>query len=192
MVRASELPPVEPQWYPRQMTAKEVVEIASGREVPGINLDHPVVEGIRLAGMGILTRDYFRDARVRGYLWLVSQRSDTGWHGPTEHIWGWWCAAAKHPEIVVTRRGEDCRLRVDLSSLQTTWHLHALPELGRLIADGAMGNGFLLSSDTFEIDGLDTEGSAALAQDILKLLGDRRMTVARQVRCSSGQRPGLR
>lgn len=136
MVRAPELPPVEPQWYPRQMTAKEVVEIASGREVPGVNLDHPVVEGIRLAGMGILTRDYFRDARVRGYLWLVSQRSDTGWHGPTEHIWGWWCAAAKHPEIVVTRRGEDCRLRVDLSSMQATWHLHALPELGRLIADG--------------------------------------------------------
>lgn len=176
MVRPAELPRVDPHWNARDLTPHDVVALANRQPVPGLNPHHPVVQAIQRASVGTLGRAALNDARKHGYLWLVTDRSGTDWLDPTEYIWGWWCAAARRAEVVVRRYGHDCRVRVDLSSMDARWNPAALPEIGRLIAGAAIDAAFLIAPDTLEVDRLDEQGALSIARGVVDLLADRRWT----------------
>lgn len=178
MVKPSELPQVQPQWNPRQLTGAEIVSLATGRSVPGLNPDHPVVQAIQSASLTSLARSHLNDAREKGYLWLWRNHTDCSWHGSAEFVWGWWCAAMRRAEIVVTGEQERCEVRVDLAPMEANWSLHALPAIGMRLAECEMGEGFVLSQDTLQIDGLDAQSALGLVRGVVELLTDSRMTVA--------------
>lgn len=178
MVKPSELPQVQPQWNPRQLTGAEIVSLATGRPVEGVDPRHPVVQAIQAASLTSLARSHLNDAREKGYLWLWRNHADCSWHGPAEFVWGWWCAAMRRAEIVVIGQQERCEVRVDLGPLEANWSLHALPAIGRILAACEMGEGFLLSQDTLQIDGLDAQSALGLVREVVQLLTDSRMTVA--------------
>lgn len=179
MVKRSDLPLVDPQWHPRHLTGREVLDLAFNRPVPGANLNDPVVHQLRHAALGNLGRLKIQESVQKRYLWLRRDHTDTSWHRSTENVWRWWCVATSQAEVVVYAAADECRVRVDLSTMDAMWHLHALPVLGRMIASCEMGTGFIISEDTVEVDGLDDQAALGLAHDVIELLANRRMTVAR-------------
>lgn len=181
MVKPSELPKIDPQWSPRQLTGAEIMSLATGRPIDGVDLHHPVVRAIRSASLTSLARSHLNDAREKGYLWLWRNHTDCSWHGSSEYIWGWWCAAMRRAEIVVAGEQERCEERVDLAPMQANWSLHALPAIGMRLAECEMGEGFLLSQDTLHVGGIEGQAALGLVRGAVELLADSRMTVAESV-----------
>ena len=163
---------------PRLLTGAEIVSLATGRPIDGVDLHHPVVQAIQAASLTSLARSHLNDAREKGYLCLWRNHTDCSWHGSVEYIWGWWCAAMRRAEIVVIGEQEHCEARVDLASMQANWSLHALPAIGTRLAECEMGEGFLLSQDTLQIGGIDGQAALGLVRGVVGLLADSRMTVA--------------
>ena len=91
----------------------------------------------------------------------------------------------RRAEIVVIGEQERCEVRVDLAPMEANWSLHALPAIGMRLAECEMGEGFLLSQDMLEVDGIDGQAALGLVWGIVELLTDSRMTVAEPLPRSS-------
>ncbi len=174
MVHASELPPLHTQWQPRQMTPAEVLRLSHALEVPGADLDHPVVQALQSVVVGTLGHVAINEARKTRVLFLKDELHSQEWHGPTRYVWGWWCAAAKWPEVIAQGWRDSYRVTVDLAPMERQWHLHALPALGRLLAQCEMVNGFLIGSDTLEVEGVELFSAMSLTNSLVELIRDRR------------------
>jgi len=96
------------------------------------------------------------------------------WHGPTRYVWGWWCAADTWPEVIAQGWRDSYRVTVDLAPMESKWHLNALPETGRLVAQCEIVNGFLIGIDTLEVDGVELLVAMHLTENLVELIRDRR------------------
>ena len=174
MVVPADLPAVEPRWNPRRITAAEVLQLSRWEDVPGINPDDPRVQGIRRCTLDNIARLALSDALRRGYLYLNhrSYHADDDQHLAT--LWGWWCAAAGHPEIVMERgeSGDAVRVRCDLSTTGRTWDFGAFAQVARLIGPlhaGHGGGGWMFTTDVLEVDGLQMEDAISIVRELVDI-----------------------
>lgn len=173
MVHPAHVPNVEPRWCARPMTANEVVQVANGssRDVSGLDPDDPRVRAIQRSAIGNLGRLAFNDARLQGWLFVNRDMYHEDEDERLIGLWGWWCAAARHPEIVVRQvSGADgIRLRCDLSSTGRSWELHALLSIARMLQGVYLvpGSSWIFTSDLLEIDGLSSDDAISLARRLV-------------------------
>jgi len=173
MVLPGDVPTAEPRWDARRITAAEVLQLSRWEEVPGINPDDPRVQGIRRCTLDNIARLALAEALRTGYLY-VNRRNyhvDDDQHLAT--LWGWWCAAAGHPQIVI-ERGEArdaVRIRCDVSSTGKTWDFAAFAQVARLISPlhASDPGGWLFTDDVLEVDGLDMEDAISVARELVDL-----------------------
>jgi len=161
------------------MTPAEVLRLSHAMEVPGADLEHPVVKALQESVLGTFGHVAINEARQTRVLLLKDELHSQEWHGPTRYVWGWWCAAAKWPEVIAQGWRDSYRVTVDLAPMERQWHLHALPALGRLLAQCEMVNGFLIGVDTLEIDGVDDQAMLILIRELVELVRDKRTTTPR-------------
>lgn len=166
---------VAPQWHTRRLTAAEVIRLWQGDPVPGVNPRDPRVRAIRRCIVGNIGRTAFAVARHSGYLYLnrAQHHDDDGDPDRLRALWGWWCAGAGHPEVVLERgRGSDAvRVRCDLSPTGRVWNMAAFGTVARLLAPhrGHPGAGWLFTADVLEVDGLDMESGISIARGLVDL-----------------------
>jgi hypothetical protein len=86
-------------------------------------------------------------------------------------LWGWWCAAAGPPEIVLrTARGTDAvQLRCDLSPTGQSWGFDAFRTMARLLGDQQPVDcaSWLFTQDELQIDGLEMEEAIAVVRGLV-------------------------
>ncbi len=174
MVHPAEVPNVEPRWCARPMTVHEVVQVANGssRDVPGLDQLDPRVQAIqRCSAIGPLGRSVFNDARRQGWLFVKRDLYHQDEDERLINLWGWWCAAARHPEVVLRHisREAEARLRCDLSATGRSWELHALLSIARMLRDvyPAPGSSWIITPDLLEIDGLCSDDAISLARRLV-------------------------
>jgi hypothetical protein len=101
------------------------------------------------------------EALRAGYLYVNLRLYHDGAAQRLETMWGWWCAAAGHPEIVIsTTRGSDAvRVRCDLSPTGRDWGFDALRTMARLLGDQQPVDRacWLFTQDELQVDGLEME-----------------------------------
>lgn len=180
MVHPVDVPKVEPRWCARPITPNEIVQVASGpsRDVSGLDLDDPRVQAIQRSALGSLSRLAFNDARRQG--WLFVNRGI--FHEDEEErligLWRWWCAAARHPEIVVRQvsGANGARLRCDQSSTGRSWDLYALLSIVPMLRNvyPVPGSSWIFTPDLLEIDGLCSEDAISLARRLRGKASSRR------------------
>lgn len=160
------------------MTPGDVWNLVNQIEVPGANRDDPVIQALRAVDLGVFGHVAINEAKERRALILKHHPCSIEWHGPTRYVWGWWCAAATWPEVIAQETRDSFRVTVDLGPWRRKWSVHALPWLGQLMAQCELADGFLISIDTLEIDGLDITVALELTKRLVELLKDRRSTLA--------------
>jgi hypothetical protein len=173
MVSPTDLPTVEPRWSARRISAAEVVRLWQGEPVPGLEPADPRVQSIRHCTLSTVGRTAFADARRTGYLFvgLYSHEPDTA--SRLETLWGWWCAAAGHPEITLAtaRHTDAVRLRCDLAPTGRSWGFDAWRTIGRLLyQQQPVGRAsWLFTEQELQLDGLEMEEAIGLARDLVMI-----------------------
>jgi hypothetical protein len=171
MVSLTDLPTVEPRWHTRRITAAEVVRRSQREDVPGINLHDPRVQAIRSCTLSTLGRLAFADARRQGYLYVNLPSHEAGYRHNLETLWGWWCAAAGHPEIVLATVpvSDAVRVRCDLAPTGRSWGYDAFRTIGRLVCPLLpVGRArWLFTQDELQVDDLPMEDAIGLARDLV-------------------------
>lgn len=176
MVYPAEVPNVEPRWCARPMTVHEVVQVANGssRDVPGLDQLDPRVQAIqRCSAIGPLGRSVFNDARRQGWLFVNRGPYHDDEVERLINLWGWWCAAARHPEVVIRNvsgtAGTQLHFHCDLSSTGRSWELPALLSIARMLRNGypVPGSSWIFTSDLLEIDGLCSDDAISLARRLV-------------------------
>jgi hypothetical protein len=165
---------LEPRWARRRITAAEAVRLVQGDDVPGINSDAPGVECLRQGLHGSLARVAFSEARRLGYLFVneVLYR-DAGEAAQLRAVWGWWCAAAGHPELVLrpVAGGNGARIRCDLSPTGLDWSFRAFGLIGSLVGSLATddeGN-WLFTRDELQLDGVPLDDAVHMTWALVNL-----------------------
>jgi hypothetical protein len=92
---------------------------------------------------------------------------------------GWWNAANDRPYIVARGWRSGYRVTVDLGSTERNGHLHAVLQLGHLLAECAIVSRFLIGVDTLEIDGVENQSMLTLTKGLVELVRDKRTTIPR-------------
>ncbi len=171
MVSQTDLPPVEPCWHTRRITAAEVLKLWRGERVPGVSEADPRVQSIRRCRLTNVARMALSEARRHGYLSVQVTLHDPDVAHNLTTLWGWWCAAAGHPEIVLrTARGTDAvRVRCDLSPTGRSWGFDAFPVMARLLGDQHPVDcaGWLFTQDELQLDGLEMEEAITVARGLV-------------------------
>src|SRR5687767_10288785 len=102
MVHRHDLPLAEPRWHPRHISAAEVLRLARGEPVPGVSEQDPRVLSIRRCRLTNVARMTLSEALRHGYLYVQLTLYDPDVAHNLRTLQGWWCAAAGHPEIVLS------------------------------------------------------------------------------------------
>lgn len=175
MVRPSEIPPREPQWNARPLLASEILKLTFNEDVPGVNLDDPRVKAIKGLIVGTMGRLAFTQAKQDGYRYFPAQTGNCrDVSTDTLYLWSWWCAASKQPDVVLhASSADDCRVTCDVSSAGKIFSAAIFRLLGQRAADSLSTN-FLLTQDTFQMDGLDSEMAISLARSMVQIGKDDR------------------
>lgn len=169
-----EIPYVRPEWSPRQLSALEVVRLVQGDPVPGVNEQDPVVQLLRRGLPGNVARVAFTDARRQGYLFVnYMHYNDTRVLSQLRDVWGWWCAAAGHPEVTLsTVPGTDgARIRCDLSPTGQDWSFGAFSAIGKLLEPLAsyQHGSWLFTTDELQLDGIEMDEAIHIARALVDL-----------------------
>jgi hypothetical protein len=171
MVSPADLPTAEPRWHPRRVTAAEVLRLARGEPLPGVNTQDPRVQSIRRCRLTNVARMALSEALRQGYLYVQL----TLYEPEVEHnlgtLWGWWCAAADHPEIVLgtTRASDGVRIRCDLSPTGREWSFDAFRTMAQLLGEQHPADraGWLFTQDELQVDGLEMEEAIAVVRGLV-------------------------
>jgi hypothetical protein len=171
MVHLHELPLAEPRWHRRRITAAEVLQLWRGEAVPGVSDADLRVQSIRRCRLTNIARMALSDALRCGYLYVQLTLYDPNVAHNLRTLWGWWCAAAGHPEIVMsTTRGTDgARIRCDLSPTGRDWDFDAFRSMARLLGDQHPVDraSWLFTQDELQVDGLEMEEAITVAQGLV-------------------------
>jgi hypothetical protein len=171
MVSPQDLPTVEPRWAARRISAAEVVCLWQREDVPGLDPADPRVQAIRHCTLSTIGRQSFADARRTGYLFVGLPSHEQEASTRLETLWGWWCAAAGHPEITLStaRHTDAVRLRCDLAPTGRSWGYDAFRTIGRLLyQQQPVGRaGWLFTEQELQVDGLEMEDAIGLARDLV-------------------------
>ena len=186
-MRHVDVPSLVPPLAARPLTPAEIVRLARGERPPGLP-DDPRTRAIARCQISSLGWDDFDRARRRKYLVLVRlpHRQDVD---SLAALWGWWCAAARWPEVVVRLPGQGgaADLSLDLAPAGLVFTPAALEPIGHAWLDwAAAGDGWLATNDTVQVENLPHEAAHALAQALLRIAADGRWAVPERV---SGSRP---
>ena len=178
----ADVPRLVPALAARPLTPAEIVRLARGERPPGLP-DDPRTRAIARCQISSLGWDDFDRARRRKYLVLVRlpHRRDVD---SLAALWGWWCAAARRPEVVVRLRGQGgaADLSLDLAPAGLAFTPAALEPIGRAWLDSAAGAGrWLTTNDTVQVENLPREAAHALAQALLRIADDGRWAVPERV-----------
>jgi hypothetical protein len=171
MVSPIDLPTAEPRWHTRRITAAEVLRISRGEPVPGVNTQDPRVQSIRRCRLTNVARMALSEALRCGYLYVQLTLYEPQVAHNLRTLWGWWCAAAGHPEIVLSRtRGSDgARIRCDLSPTGRDWGFEAFPVMARLLGEQHPVDraSWLFTQDELQVDGLEMEEAITVARGLV-------------------------
>ena len=174
MASSRELPRIRPEWSSRQLSASEVVRLVQGDPVPGVDEADPVIRRLRKGLPGNLARTAFAEARRQGFLFVNhAHYDDVRVPSRLRDIWGWWCAAAGHPEITLsTVPGRDtARVRCDLSPTGQDWSFGAFAAIGRLLEPLASypEGSWLFTTDELQLDGIEMDEAIHIARSLVDL-----------------------
>jgi hypothetical protein len=171
MVSPADLPLAEPRWYARRITAPEVLRLSRGEPVPGVSEQDPRVQSIRGCRLTNIARMALSDALRCGYLYIQLTLYEPQIAHNLRTLWGWWCAAAGHPEIVLsTAQSSDAvRIRCDLSPTGRAWGFDAFRAMARLLGDQHAVDraGWLFTPDELQIDGLEMEEAITVVRGLV-------------------------
>lgn len=95
------LPLIAPQYEPRYISAKDVLDLLGHGHVSGVNYDDSRIQEIRACVLGVQGKTELSAALRAGYLHdrgsaILSFRE------ALLAAWSWWCTAAGHPHIVLS------------------------------------------------------------------------------------------
>jgi hypothetical protein len=173
MTWVHDLPSVSPQWSPRQLSASEVVRLVQGDDVPGVDPDHVVVRRLRRGLPNMQARLAFSEARRQGYLFVNSSfYPEQGMAERLRDVWMWWCAAAGHPQIVLsTTGGNGTRIRCDVSTTGNDWSFGAFAAIGRLVEPlvSYQEGSWLFTTDELHLDGVEMDEAIHIARALVDL-----------------------
>jgi hypothetical protein len=171
MVSPADLPTAEPRWHTRRITAAEVLRLARGEPVPGVNTHDPRVQSIRGCRLTNIARMALSEALRCGYLYVQLTLYEPQVAHNLRSLWGWWCGAAGHPEVVLSRtRGSDgVRIRCDLSPTGRAWGFDAFPVVARLLGEQQPIDraGWLFTPDELQVEGLEMEEAITVARGLV-------------------------
>lgn len=174
MIRTHDLPTVSPQWSPRRLSAREVVQLVQGDDVPGVDPTHFVVHLLRRGLPGNYARMAFAEARRQGYLFV----NQGHYEGPRvvsqlQEIWSWWCSAAGHPEIVLSTvpASNYARIRCDISPTGQDWSFGAFAAIGKLLEPlvSYEEGSWLFTTDELQLDGIEMDEAIHIARALVDL-----------------------
>lgn len=174
MVWSHDLPHITPEWSPRRMSAREVVQLVQGDDVPGVDPNHVVVQRLRRGLPGNYARMAFAEARRQGYLFVNHVQYESGWiASQLQDVWGWWCSAAGHPKIILsTVPGSDAaRIRCDVSTTDQDWSFAAFAAIGKLLEPLAsyQEGSWLFTTDELQLDDIEMEEAIHIARSLVDL-----------------------
>jgi hypothetical protein len=171
LVSPADLPTAEPRWHPRRISAAEVLRLARGESVPGVNTHDPRVQSIRRCRLTNIARMALSDALRHVYLYVQLTLYEPQVAHNLTTLWGWWCAAAGHPEIVmITARDSDAvRVRCDLSPTGRSWEFDAFRTIGRMLyQQQPVGRAsWLFTQEEIQVDGLEREEAITVVRDLV-------------------------
>jgi hypothetical protein len=111
------------------------------------------------------------EALRAGYLYVNLELYHDGAAQRLETLWGWWYAAAGHPEIVLrTARGTDAvRVHCDLSPTGREWGFDAFRTIAPLLGDQHAVDraSWLFTPDELQLDGLEMEEAITVARGLV-------------------------
>jgi hypothetical protein len=169
-----DVPLIRPDWSPRRLSAAEVVRLVQGDAVPGVDDASPVIQLLRRGLPGNLARGAFAQARRQGYL-FVNQTHYADTRIPTQlrDVWGWWCAAAGHPEVTLSTVPslDAARVRCDLSPTGQDWSFGAFAAIGKLVEPLASyeHGSWLFTTDELQLDGIEMDEAVHIARALVDL-----------------------
>jgi hypothetical protein len=150
-----------------------VLRLSRGEDVPGVSTADPRIESIRHCRLTNVARMALSEALRSGYLSVQHTLYDSDVAHNLTTLWGWWCAAAGHPEIVIsTTRGSDAvRVRCDLSPTGRDWGFDAFRTMARLLGEQQPIDraGWLFTQDELQVDGLEMEEAITIARGLVDL-----------------------
>jgi len=171
MVHRKDLPHIEPTELRRRISAKEVLALSRGGRVPGVAEADPRVRAIRGLRLDNPARMDLAEALRAGYLFVNVRVPEAAIAAHLEQLWGWWCAAAGHPEIVLgtDRVSDAARIRCDLSSSEGRWDFAAWRTIGRMLSQLAAVDraDWLFTPEELRLDGLEMEEAIAIARGLV-------------------------
>jgi hypothetical protein len=171
MVVPTDLPTAEPRWSARRITAAEVLKLWRGEAVPGVSDADPRVQSIRACRLDNHGRLAIAGALRAGYLYVNRTMYHDGVDTRLETRWGWWCAAAGHPEITLStvRNTDAVALRCDLAPTGKSWDFDAWRTIGRLLhQQQPVGRaGWLFTEQELQLEGLEMEEGIGLARALV-------------------------
>lgn len=168
----SSLPLIAPQYEPHYISAKDVLNLLGYGKVSGVNYQDPRIQEIRSCLLSNLARVNLTEALKAGYLF------DSGpgiLHDSHQHlltVWKWWCTAAGHPHIVLSRDSTDqYQITCNLISSGRKWHMRDIAIIGGLVSDvGTVyveGGGFSISERVLELGGLEMDDALVVVRSLV-------------------------
>jgi len=151
------------------ITPDDVLRVAGGGYVPWhAHLEEPPPA----AALDAEGWAAFRRAKARGY-----PVEPPALPRAAATVWGWWCLAVQRAEVVVRddARNGAWAVRLDLSPAGLCFTPMALVPIGQAMgATGREEDGWFVSPETCEVDGLDLETAMGLAEALLGVVGHQR------------------
>lgn len=172
MPTRADLPTVEPQWDARPITAAEIVAIAHGREVRGVNPDDTRIREMRRGLLGNGARTAFDEARRTGYL-LVNRHLlyQDGAEEKLRLVWTWWCVAAGHPDITLTATSTDAEVRCDIATTERAWQTDMFGHIVRMLSPIVLPDHgtWTVTRTLMEVTGMQMGDAIFLARDLVDI-----------------------
>jgi len=156
------------------LSAAEVVRLVQGDPVPGVDADNMVIRRLREGLPGEIAQMAFAAARRQGYLFVNhGLYHDARDASQLRLVWGRWCVAAGHPEVVlmVSPRDDLARVHCDVSTTGSDWSFAAFAAIGKLVEPliPYQEGSWLFTTDELQIDGIEMDEAVHIARALVDL-----------------------
>lgn len=171
-MKRSDLPLIAPQYEPRYISAKDVLDLLGHGEVPGVNYDDPRIKEIRSCVLGVTGKTELQLALKAGYMHDRGSSMQEA-RDSVLTAWRWWCTAAGHPHIVMSSDGKGLhQVTCDLVSAGKTWLITDVPHyqriLGEVVTVYRADCRFSVDDRVLRVTGLESDDAISIARNLVE------------------------
>jgi hypothetical protein len=162
-----------PTWQRPPVTASEVLRLARGEAVPGVNHHDLQVQRVQECRVSPIGHEAVASALKQGYLFVNVRIYESEDAANLTALWATWCAAAGHPEIVMrTSAGTDAvTVRCDLGPTERSWGFDVFGSMARLMVGlSAVDRAdWLFTPEVIQLEELEMEEAITVARGLVDI-----------------------